>query len=71
MTLYRSIIGPVADLMVTFAPQTEFAIDKADVEIRAPYLLPIRLDGAALRARTVQQGPGAARRARQAISGSC
>jgi hypothetical protein len=49
--LYRSAMGPVVEAVRDFAPDTVVAIEDAEVEVRVPGVLPMRLSKLSLEAR--------------------
>ena len=48
---YRSVMGPVVDAVRKFAPDTVVTIEDAELEVRVPGALPMRLRKLSLRAR--------------------
>jgi hypothetical protein len=53
---YRFAMGPVVDAVRKFAPDTSLEVDDAIVDVHAPDMLPIRLSGLALQARSGLRG---------------
>lgn len=48
---YRSVMGPIADAVQKFAPDTLIELEDAEMEVRVPGALPMRLSKLSVRAR--------------------